>query len=96
MRAQQLVTSLWADSTIRRTSSSTSRWVDSEVSETPGRSGPMPSIGSTAIGPIARLMPQRPTMLARDPGQMLDVGLGAGGDVAEHELLGRRGRRARP
>ena len=34
--------------------------------------------------------------LPRDLGQLLDVGLGAGGDLAVDDLLGRRGRRARP
>ena len=61
-RAAASATSACAVSTIRLTSSSTSCWVASEVSATPGSSGPMPSCGSTAIGPIARLMPQRPTM----------------------------------
>ena len=34
-------------------------------------------------------MPQRPDHLAGDPGDLLEVGLGAGGDVAVDELLGR-------
>ena len=56
------MTSWWASSTSRRTSSSTSRWVVCEVSLAPGSNGPWPSEGSTAIGPIASLMPQRPTI----------------------------------
>ena len=47
---------------MRLTSASTTRWVASEVSEAPGSNGPMPSRGITAIGPISRLMPHRPTM----------------------------------
>ena len=33
-----------------------------ETSAAPGRNGPAPSRGSTATGPIAELMPQRPTI----------------------------------
>ena len=39
------------------------RWVVSEASAEPGSSGPCPSRGSTATGPIASLMPQRPTIM---------------------------------
>ena len=88
MLAQQSVASSWAVSTIRRTSSSTSRWVASEVSLTPGSSGLMPSSGITAIGPIARLMPQRPTMWRAIRVSCWMSDSAPGGQIAEHDLLG--------
>ena len=76
-----------ASSTTRRTSSSTSFCVSGETSATPGRSGPAPSRGSTAIGPIAVAHPPAPDHLARDLRQLLDVGLRAGARLAEDDLL---------
>ena len=73
---------------MRRTSSSISSCVLAETSDAPGRNGPAPSRGSTASGPIASLMPQRPTIWRAICGQLLDVGLGAGVDLAEDDLLG--------
>ena len=61
-RRSRSVASAWASSASRRTSASTIFWVSSEVWETPGSNGPSPSAGSTATGPIAGLMPQRPTI----------------------------------
>ena len=60
---QRPVASPCAASTIRRTSSSTSRWVASEVSETPGSNGPVPVRGHHGDRARSRLMPQRPTIL---------------------------------
>jgi hypothetical protein len=56
------VTVTCASSTIRRTSSSISWRIASETSDAPGSSGPCASDGITAIGPIALLIPQRPTI----------------------------------
>ena len=56
-----------ASATIRRTSSSTSLCVSGEASLAPGRNGPDPSAGETAIGPIAWLIPQRPTICRASP-----------------------------
>ena len=42
-------------------------WVAAETSETPGSSGPEPSAGSTASGPTASLIPQRPTICLAIP-----------------------------
>ena len=51
-----------ASSTIRRTSSSTRRWVASEVDDWPGSSMPSERPSATAMGPMTSLIPQRPTM----------------------------------
>ena len=45
--------------------------------------------GSTASGPIASLIPQRPTIWRAISRELLDVGLGAGRRLAEDDLLGR-------
>ena len=61
-RSSSATTSSSASSTIRRTSSSTSCWVAVEVGCAPGSSGLVLRPSATATGPIASLMPQRPTM----------------------------------
>ena len=87
-RAAGRVASACASSASRRTSASTSFCVSSEVWATPGSNGPSPSAGSTATGPMAALMPQRPDHLPRDRGHLLDVGLRARADAVVDQLLG--------
>ena len=55
---------------------------------------PWPSSDSTAIGPDRVAHAPAPDHLAGDLGELLDVGLGAGGDRAVHDLLGHAARRA--
>ena len=56
------MTSEWASSTIRCTSSSISHWVRGEVSGELGSSGVCPSLGRSVTGPSLSLIPQRPTI----------------------------------
>ena len=88
-RAGASSTSSRASSTIRRTSSSMSCCVSSETPAAPGKSGPCPSCGMTAIGADRLAHAPAADHLARDLRQLLDVGLGAGREVAEDDLLGR-------
>ena len=62
------------------------RCVSADTSEVPGSSGPERSRGITAIGPIASLIPQRPTIW-RAIRELLEVGLGARRQVAVDEPL---------
>jgi hypothetical protein len=62
LSVSSFVTVCSASSTSRRTSWSISRWVCAETSETPGSSGPLPSLGSTDTGPTLSLIPHRPTI----------------------------------
>ena len=66
-----------------------------ETSEAPGSSGPWPSDGSTAIGPIASLIPQRPTIW-RAIAVSCWMSDSAPGVIVRRRSPPPRGRRARP
>ena len=54
----------------------------------PGEQRACASAGITATGPMAGAHPPAADHLPGDRGHLLDVGLGARGDVVEHDLLG--------
>ena len=89
LSASSRVTSSWASSTKggappRPRAAGSPR----EVSDAPGSSGLRPSRGSTAIGPTASLMPQRPTMLRAISVSCWMSDSAPVGDLAEDDLLG--------
>ena len=75
-------------STSARTSSSTSRWVSLRgLAERRGAADPGRHSEAPRPGPTRGAHPPAPDHVARDLGELLDVGLGAGADRLEHDLL---------
>ena len=77
-----------SSSTIRRTSASISSLVASDTGSAPGSSAPWPSRGATARKPTFVAHPPALDHAARDPRDLLDVGLGAGRGLVVDDLLG--------